>query len=150
VFDELQKQQVVRINLEAVSIGKSRGGWTTQIHLIAADARVALDFSRSPGQAGDGPEGWRLLARWDETRPQEVHKVLMDKAYEGNETRPLVFPVVPLQANLREPWAYEREMYRLFRRLKGFRRVFSRFEKLAVMCMAFIHFALAEDMLPVG
>jgi transposase len=31
---------------------------------------------------------------------------------------------------------------RLFRRLKGFRRIFSRFEKLDVVFLAFINFAL--------
>jgi len=36
---------------------------------------------------------------------------------------------------------------RLFRRLKGFRRIFSRFEKLDVMFVGFICFALAVDML---
>ncbi len=46
-----------------------------------------------------------------------------------------------LQALFRlDPWEYDREMYkrrneveRLFRRLKGFRRIFSRFDKLDVM-----------------
>jgi len=33
----------------------------------------------------------------------------------------------------------------LFRRLKGFRRLFSRFDKLAVMFIAFISFALIVD-----
>ena len=33
------------------SIGKSRGGWTTKIHMVAADARTAVTFSLSPGQA---------------------------------------------------------------------------------------------------
>ncbi|MEQ1721217.1 MAG: IS5/IS1182 family transposase, partial [Nitrosomonas sp.] len=31
---------------------------------------------------------------------------------------------------------------RLFRRLKGFRRIFSRFDKLDVIFLSFIHFAL--------
>ena len=39
------------------------------------------------------------------------------------------------------------EVERLFRRLKGFRRVFSRFDKLDVMFMAFIHFALIFEAL---
>ena len=68
--------------------------------------------------------------------------MLMDKAYEGNETRQLVLdlgmiPVVPPKSNRLDPWQYDRELYkkrnemeRLFRRLKGFRRIFSRFEKL--------------------
>jgi hypothetical protein len=36
---------------------------------------------------------------------------------------------------------------RLFRRLKGLRRIFSRFDKLDAMFMAFIHFALAVEAL---
>src|SRR5690606_21761206 len=32
------------------AIGKSRGGWNTKIHLLAADARTAVTFSLSPGQ----------------------------------------------------------------------------------------------------
>ena len=39
------------------------------------------------------------------------------------------------------------EVERLFRRLKGFRRIFSRFDKLDVMFTAFIHFALSLDTL---
>ncbi|KJS04448.1 MAG: transposase, partial [Gammaproteobacteria bacterium BRH_c0] len=36
---------------------------------------------------------------------------------------------------------------RLFRRLKGFRRIFTRFEKLDVVFIFFIHFALIADAL---
>jgi transposase len=57
-------------------------------------------------------------------------------------------------SNCIEPWQYDREMYkreneveRLFRRLKGFRRIFSRFEKLDVMFRAFIRFALIIEAL---
>ena len=91
--------------------------------------------------------------------PNRTLHVIMDRAYEGNETRQLVLdlgfiPVVPPKSNRVEPWQYDREMYkrrneveRLFRRLKGFRRIFSRFEKLDVMFMAFIHFALIIEAL---
>lgn len=83
--------------------------------------------------------------------------LLMDRAYEGNETRQLALnlgfiPVVPPKKNRLDPWEYDREMYkrrneveRLFRRLKGFRRIFSRFDKLDVMFIGFIHFALIAD-----
>jgi transposase len=83
----------------------------------------------------------------------------MDRAYEGNETRQLALdlgytPVVPPLSTRVEPWEYDREMYkrrneveRLFRRLKGYRRIFSRFEKLDVMFLAFISFALIADAL---
>jgi hypothetical protein len=38
-----------------------------------------------------------------------------------------------------------RKVERLFRRLKGYRRIFSRFEKLDVMFIGFINFALVSD-----
>jgi transposase len=139
------------------AIGKSRGGWTTKIHLVAANARCALTLALSPGQAGDGPEGRELLRAWRSV-PPNCH-LIMDRAYEGNETRQLALelgfkPVVPPNPNRVTPWEYDRAMYckrneveRLFRRLKGFRRVFSRFDKLDVMFMAFIHFALIFEAL---
>src|SRR6186713_3127803 len=45
------------------AIGKSRGGWNTKVHMVAADARTAITFSLSPGQAHDAPEGRALLSR---------------------------------------------------------------------------------------
>ena len=65
-----------------------------------------------------------------------------------------MIPVVPPKSNRREPWEYDRELYkkrnqveRLFRRLKGFRRIFSRFEKLDVVFLAFIYFAFIIEAL---
>ena len=61
-------------------------------------------------------------------------------------------PVVPPLKTRLELWEYDREMYkrrnqveRLFRRLKGCRRIFSRFEKLDVMFLDFISFVLIAD-----
>ena len=85
--------------------------------------------------------------------------MVMDRAYEGDETRQLVLdlgmtPVVPPKANRVVKWDYDRTLYkrrneveRLFRRLKGYRRIFSRFEKLDVMYRAFLNFALIVDMI---
>ena len=44
------------------AIGKSRGGWTTKIHLVAANARTAITFALSPDQASDAKAGRELLA----------------------------------------------------------------------------------------
>jgi transposase len=123
--------------------------------LVAADARTAITFSLSPGQAHDAPEGRALLSRLG--APNRPLHLLMDRAYEGNETRQLALdlgfiPVVPPLKTRIEPWEYDRAMYkrrneveRLFRRLKGYRRIFSRFEKLDVMFIGFICFALIAD-----
>jgi transposase len=78
VFVALQECQMIHVRVEAVSldstavhvhskknrpqaIGKSRAGWTTTMHLVAADARTAVHCSLSPGHAGDAPEGRALL-----------------------------------------------------------------------------------------
>ena len=85
--------------------------------------------------------------------------LVMDRAYEGQETRHLAValgftPVVPPRQNRLAPWAYDRQLYtrrheveRLFRRLKGFRRIFTRFEKLDVLFLGFIVFALIFEAL---
>jgi len=83
----------------------------------------------------------------------------MDGAYADNQTRQLALdfgwiPVVPPPRTRLEPWDYDRVLYRrrneverLFRRLKGFRRIFSRFDKLDVMFLGFLHFALSVEAL---
>jgi len=81
----------------------------------------------------------------------------MDCAYEGNETRRLALdlgfiPVVPPNPQRAQPWRLKKELYRrrneierLFRRLKGFRRIFSRFDKLDLVFIAFIYFVLVFE-----
>jgi transposase len=65
-----------------------------------------------------------------------------------------MIPVVPPKSNRIEPWEYDRALYkkrneieRLFQRLKGFRRIFSRFEKLDVLFLGFLNFALIIEAL---
>ena len=92
------------------------------------------------------PKAGAFCKAWGrQSRP--IH-LLMDRAYEGNETRQLALdlgfvPVVPRHEPAFDPWEYDRAMYkrrneveRLFRRLKGYRRIFSRFEKLDAMFLA--------------
>lgn len=116
--------------------------------MVAANADTPIVFSLSPGQAGDAPEGRKLLHTWGESDKPVF--LIMDRAYEGDETRNLVeelgrIPVVPPKSNRLEPWEYDRELYkrrneveRLFRKLKGFRRLATRYDKLDVMFLAFL------------
>jgi hypothetical protein len=83
VFAKLQQEQILRLKIEAFSLdstsvkvhpdgtgalkngpqalGKSRGGWNTKVHLVAANARTAIIFCLSPGEAHDAPLGRQLL-----------------------------------------------------------------------------------------
>jgi transposase len=123
--------------------------------MVAASARCAIGFALSPGEAHDAPED-RALLRSIRELPIGCH-LIMDRAYEGDETRQLALdfgfiPVVPPKRGRVEPWRYKKALYRrrneierLFRRLKGFRRIFSRFDKLDLVFIAFIYFALVIE-----
>jgi transposase len=124
---------------------------------VAADARTAITFALSPGESSDAVEGRELLGGIGPL-PAPLY-LIMDRAYEDNATRQLALelgwvPVVPPKSNRLEPWHYDKAMYRrrnqverLFRRLKGFRRLFSRFDKLDIMFLAFLNFALIAESL---
>ena len=125
--------------------------------MVAADARTAITFALSPGQASNTSGGRKLLGGIGPL-PAPLHRI-MDRAYEDNETLQLALdfgfiPVVPPRPQRLEPWQYDKAMYRrrneierLFRRLKGFRRIFSRFDKLDLVFLAFLHFALIVEAL---
>ncbi len=80
--------------------------------------------------------------------------LLMDRAYEGDATRELglqlgFVPVMPPNPQRKQPWSLDKERYRrrneverLFRRLKAWRRVFTRNDKTYVMLAAFITISL--------
>ena len=105
----------------------------------------------SGGECCDGPEG-RISIASIGTDFTGI-PILMDKAYQGDETRALAAeyghePIVPPKKNRKFPWDYDKEKYkrrnvveRLFRRLKEFRRVCTRYDKTDIMFLAFIQFA---------
>ena len=125
--------------------------------MIAASDRAGVIFALSAGNCGKAPEGRALL---QQLGPVE-HPVylLTDRAYEGDETRALAtglgyIPVVPPKSNRKNPWKYDKQLYkqrnqveRLFRRLKRFRLIFTRYDKLDVIFLAFVYFALIVDAL---
>jgi len=41
--------------------GNNKNGWTTKIHLVAADARTEIALALSPGNDHDAPCGRQLL-----------------------------------------------------------------------------------------
>jgi transposase len=93
-------------------------------------------FSLTAGNVADARAGRLLL---ETVGPLErTAPLLTDRAYEDDLTRLTAWqlrfnPVVPPKRNRVRPWDYDEELYqrrneveRLFRRLKGFRCVFTR------------------------
>ena len=119
--------------------------------MVSANDKVIVEMHLSGGQRNDGPEG-RVSLETLGKRFEGV-PVLMDRAYEGNKTRETAIanghePIVPPKRNRKDPWEYDKELYksrniveRLFRRLKEFRKINTRYDKTDLMFMAFIQFA---------
>jgi transposase len=139
------------------AIGRSRGGLTTKIHMVTASAKFAVSFSLSSGLANDSPQGMKLLHFTPKVTDKQF--ILMDRAYAGKRLRTTAVelgyePIVPPKRNFKEQWDYDKELYkkrneveRFFRRLKRFRRIFTRYDKLDVVFATFILFAMIIDSL---
>jgi len=114
-----------------------------------------LNFSLSGGEKNDSPEGIKLLNFTPYLTENEF--LLMDRAYQGDNMRLTAQflgyePIVPPKSNRLHKWHYDKELYkrrneieRFFRRLKRFRRIFTRYDKLDILYSGFIFFAMIID-----
>ena len=130
---------------------------TTKIHLLCASETDAVDIRITAGQVGDAPVGEAIIEAL-EVR-DGIEQAAMDKAYDSNALRAQldakgVTPVIPPQSNRLKIIIYDQEAYqqrnqveRLFNKLKQFRRVATRYEKLKNNFLAFVTLALIVIML---
>jgi transposase len=120
------------------AIGRSRGGRNTKIHAVADAKGRLLSFLLAGGQAHDCPPATRLIRR---TKPAK--RLLGDKAYDSAELRQWLEnrgtkPVIPNTATRNLPFSFNKKTYRqrhrvenAFCRLKDFRRIATRYDRLA-------------------
>jgi len=125
--------------------------------MVAADERNIITWSLTAGQAGDAPEGRRLIEALGQHHGRVA--LLMDSAYQDNATRELtqkqgLIPVVPPNPRRKQPWEYDKNLYkrrncieRLFRRLKAWRRIFTRYDKLDIMFIGFVTIVMIAEAL---
>lgn len=130
---------------------------TTKIHAVCASEADAIDIRITAGPVGDAPVGEALVDALD---PRDgIRHAAMDKAYDSNALRAKldakgITPVIPPKSNRLESVVYDQERYkqrnkveRLFNKLKQFRRVATRYEKLKANFLAFVTVALIVIML---
>ena len=120
------------------AIGRSRGGRNTKIHAIADAKGRLLSILLSGGEAHDCPPAQRLIRRTKAAR-----KLLGDKAYDSAELRRWLKArgtkaVVPNRSNRKQPFSFDKRSYKqrhrienAFCRLKDFRRIATRYDRLA-------------------
>lgn len=122
----------------AQAIGISRGGRTTKIHALVDVLGRPLRLALTPGNTSD-IRGADLLV--GETRGMK--RLIADRGYDANQLRATLrdqgtIPVIPGRCNRKRPIQYDERRYRdrwrveaMFCRLKDFRRIATRYDKLA-------------------
>jgi len=132
------------------AIGRSRGGRTTKIHALTDDRGRPIVFLLTPGNTHDLAGARDLLAR--APRPR---RLIADRAYDAKSLRDWLAEqgaeaVIPPNPTRKHPHGYDAEAYkgrnlieRMFCRLKDFRRIATRYDKLARNFLARVLIAAA-------
>jgi transposase len=127
------------------AIGTLRGGRTSKIHCLADDCGRPVAFALTPGNVADIRMAIPLL---EVARPSK--RLLADKAYDADSLRQWlgskkIKAVVPSSAARKTPYPLDRKAYRrrnvierLFCKLKNWRRIATRYDRLATSYLSAI------------
>ena len=131
------------------AVGVSRGGRNIKIHALVDGLGNPLAFLLSSGNDHDSKYAVSLLSQID----IEGSNILGDKAYGARTIRDYIDSqsavyTIPPQSNVSNPWPIDWYTYKerhlvecFFQKLKWFRRVFTRYDKLDVSFLAFVYIA---------
>ena len=132
---------------DAQALGRSRGGFSTKIHAKVDGLGNPLRFLLTGGECHESTQAAALLGE------QVGEYVLGDRAFDSDALIAFIIahgaiPVIPSRKNRKEPRVYDPWRYReralvecFFNKIKHFRHIFSRFDKLASRFLGFLHFA---------
>ena len=120
------------------ALGRSRGGFSTKIHVAVDGLGNPLRFRLSAGQQHDITCAEALIDGYSS------EYVIADTSYDSM----MVDLLIPPRANRRDTRTYDAHLYRERHQVECFinqayRRVFSRFDKLAIRYMGFLSFVAA-------
>ena len=129
---------------EAEALGRSRGGFSTKIHVVVDALGNPIRIILSPGQAADISFAEELIDGLD------AQTIIGDKGYDSDAfintiTASGAEACIPPRANRIDQRAYDQHVYkvrnlveRFFNQLKQLRRVATRYEKTATSFLAMV------------
>ena len=128
------------------ALGRARGGWGTKIHAATLDENCAVALHLTAGQAHDGQQFEALYESLDPDNVLEF--AALDKGDDADRSRArlaldgIEAVIPPLSTRCQKP-PYDKELYRtrnrverFFNKLKQFRRLATRYDKLAKTFLA--------------
>ncbi len=128
------------------ALGRSRGGFSTKIHAATIDENCAVALHLTAGQAHDGRQ---FECLYDHLDPDNVlEAAALDKGYDADRIRERlaydgIEPVIPPMSTRSKLLPYDKERYRgrnrierFFNKLKQFRRLATRYDKLQATFLA--------------
>lgn len=135
---------------DAQGLGRSRGGQSTKIHVATEALGLPVRLIASPGQRNDIAFAHDLI---DGIEPEAT---LADKGYDADHLAESGAEVViPPKRNRKVQRSYDTDLYkerniieRFFSKLKHFRRVATRYDKLLANFMGFVKLAAIVVALP--
>lgn len=122
---------------------------STKIHAGCIDEKTGISIVLTGGECHDAPGFDPVFNQVPQENSLEYG--VMDKAYDSNHIRDKLrengmIPVIPPKSNRKAAIDYDKDRYtlrekveRFFNRLKQFRRIATRYEKLGHTFLAFIH-----------
>ena len=125
----------------------SRGGFSTKIHILVDALGNPLRLLLTAGQRHDLTQAEGLINAF------RFEHVIADKGYDADVFRQTIadqgaLAVIPARKNRIEPPNYDAHLYKerhlvecFINKIKWFRRIFTRYDKLARRYTAFLHFA---------
>ncbi|MFA4937943.1 IS5 family transposase [Brevundimonas sp.] len=132
---------------DAQALGRSRGGFGTKIHVCVDALGLPIRILLGPGPQND------MAPACDLIDGIAADYVLADKAYDADRLYRKIIdqdgdPVVPPRRHRKRQHAYDKALYkernrveRFFSRIKHFRRIATRYDKLASTFMGFVTLA---------
>ena len=131
------------------AVGRTRGGLNTKLHAIVDGLGNPVEFMLSAGNDHDSVHAVELLEKVEISGSN----VLVDRAYGAKAIRAYISEqgadyVIPPQSNISEPWPVDWCLYKerhlvecFFQKLKWFRRIATRYDKLDASFLAFVYLA---------